>query len=184
KATNGSERPRLFATGSYAYFQTDDAEVIADNSAAAATELVIATYTGAGTNLVITPTQTKWQNLEDAITAAFGYEMTRAENAEAAEATVRENAVGAETNAHITAINAINLTLQNTVQHIILHETNGFTPPYIFPNIPLNKLTRVSMCIPANKARILYFLSGTFSVCTLPPPHTHNFHRSYYKVRR
>jgi hypothetical protein len=92
KATNGSERPRLFATGSYAYYQTDDAEVIADNSTAAATELVIATYTGAGSNLVITPTKTKWQNLEDEITAAVGWEMTRAENAEAAEATTRENA--------------------------------------------------------------------------------------------
>jgi hypothetical protein len=84
KATNEAQRARLFATGSYAYYQTDDVEVIANNSAVAITDLVIAIYAGAGTNLVITPTKTKWQQRDEAITTAISAEVTVHTNADTA----------------------------------------------------------------------------------------------------
>jgi hypothetical protein len=59
KVTNGSQRARLFAAGSYAYYQTDDVESIANNSTAATNDLVIATSAGAGSNLVIIPIATR-----------------------------------------------------------------------------------------------------------------------------
>jgi hypothetical protein len=58
-AENGSQRQRLFAEGEYTYFQSDDAEVIADSNTPNTDELVIASYANAGTNLIITPQKTK-----------------------------------------------------------------------------------------------------------------------------
>ncbi|MDR2193885.1 MAG: hypothetical protein LBP19_05380, partial [Treponema sp.] len=57
----GGQRTRRFTGGNYVYCMADDANLSADSNSPTPYELVVATYTGAGSNLVISPVKTALQ---------------------------------------------------------------------------------------------------------------------------
>jgi hypothetical protein len=63
----GGLRTRRFTSGDYVYCMADDAVISANSDSPTAYELVVADYTGAGSNLVITPVKTLLQKLQETI---------------------------------------------------------------------------------------------------------------------
>jgi hypothetical protein len=98
KGADGGTRDRAFLGGAYVYFRKDDCAATGDDSPPTSHQLVIASYTGAGTSLAITPVETKFER----VFRLIAEESARAIGAEQANMT----ALAAETTRAQTAENA------------------------------------------------------------------------------
>jgi hypothetical protein len=96
KGADGGTRDRAFLGGAYVYFRKDDCAATGDDSPPTSHQLVIASYTGAGTSLAITPVETKFER----VFRLIAEESARATGAEQANATALTTHTGNKSNPH------------------------------------------------------------------------------------